>query len=137
MMEGYRGRSFRDPQRIPGRLFCADYDLGGEGIAFHDTTPINQGSGRLNPVDSNPLNEFRIDEAVDITYTKGTRLFEGQPTEFDNNRFNRVQPPMDLHYVGWTEPGEWINYTIEVAEAGIAWPICSIRRAMAERSRCR
>ena len=118
MIANYTGRPFHEPQRIPGRLFCADYDLGGEGIAFHDTTPINQGSGRLNPVDGNPLNEFRIDEAVDITYTKGTRLFEGQPTEFDNNRFNLVQPPMDLHYVGWTEPGEWINYTIEVAETG-------------------
>lgn len=118
MLTAYKGTPFHEAQRLPGRLLCAHYDRGGEGVAFHDTTPVNQGSGRLNPADGNPLNEFRIDEAVDITYTKGTRLYEGQPTAFDNSEFNRVTPPPDLHYVGWTEPGEWINYTIEAAKAG-------------------
>ena len=50
----YKGRPFRDathhtgPQTIPGRLQAALYDLGGEGIAYHDTDPINHGSGELN-----------------------------------------------------------------------------------------
>ena len=119
MLASYTGAPFREAQVLPGRLLCAHYDRGGEGVAFHDSTPINQGSGRLNPADGNPLNEFRIDEAVDVSYTKGTRLHEGVATEFDNSAFNRVTPPMDLHYVGWTEPGEWLNYSIEVAKAGI------------------
>ena len=27
------------PQKVPGRVMCAYYDLGGEGIAYHDTDP--------------------------------------------------------------------------------------------------
>ena len=119
MLASYTGTPFREAQVLPGRLLCAHYDRGGEGVAFHDSTPINQGSGRLNPADGNPLNEFRIDEAVDISYVKGTRLHEGAMVEFDNSAFNRVTPPPDLHYVGWTEPGEWLNYTIEVAASRI------------------
>ncbi len=117
-MEGYAGRPYREAQGIPGRVLCAHYDVGGEGVAFHDTTPINQGSGRLNPADGSPLDRFRMDEAVDISYTKGTRPVDGVPTAFDNSEFNRFAPPMDQLYVGWTEPGEWINYTVDVARAG-------------------
>jgi hypothetical protein len=35
-------------QVIPGRLECAFYDLGGEGVAYHDTEPVNTLSGVLN-----------------------------------------------------------------------------------------
>ena len=28
---------------VPGRIEAEDYDLGGEGIAYHDTTPGNLG----------------------------------------------------------------------------------------------
>lgn len=54
---GYAGRPFQDavhaggPQRIPGAVFCAYYDTGGEGIAYHDTTAENQGNGKLNQGD--------------------------------------------------------------------------------------
>jgi hypothetical protein len=30
-----------------------------------------------------------------------------------------VQPPPDQIYVGWTEPGEWLNITVNVARAGV------------------
>jgi hypothetical protein len=30
------------PQAIPGRLQCAFYDFGGEGIAYHATDPRDQ-----------------------------------------------------------------------------------------------
>src|ERR1700722_7654707 len=62
----YKGLPFRDshyqdgPQKIPGRVFCAYYDLGGEGLAYHDTDLQNHGSGELNPADGTYLNEFRI-----------------------------------------------------------------------------
>src|SRR5260370_14851724 len=51
---GYKGKPFQDtvytagPQNIPGRVECAYYDLGGEGVAYHDTEPTNHGSGELN-----------------------------------------------------------------------------------------
>ncbi len=115
---GYLGKPYADvmyksgPQAIPGKIMCAYYDLGGEGVAYHDTTPKNMGSGTLNPADGTYLNEFRMHEAVDISYTK----FHD---EIDNNPYDVVQPPEGLLYVGWTEPGEWFNLTVDVAEAGV------------------
>jgi len=99
-------------QTIPGKLQCEFYDLGGEGIAFHDTDSTNSGSGRLNPADGTYLNEFRINEPVDISYTK----FREPP--IDNTPYNFVQPEKDQLYVGWTKPGEWTKYTVNVTEAG-------------------
>jgi hypothetical protein len=64
----YKGTPFHDvhykggPQMIPGRVLCAYYDLGGEGVAYHDADPKNHGSGELNPPDGAYLNEFRIHE---------------------------------------------------------------------------
>jgi hypothetical protein len=109
----YEGSRYKGgPQRVPGRVECAYYDLGGEGVAYHDNDSKNHGSGELNPADGTYLNEFRMDEGVDISYTK----FHDQ---IDNNPFNLVQPPENQLYVGWTEPGEWFNTTVEVARAGV------------------
>ena len=111
----YRDNNYHDgPQKIPGRVLCAYYDLGGEGIAYHDSDPQNHGSGELNPADGSYLNEFRVHEGVDISYTK----FHRQPTPIDDNPFDKVAPPADLLYVGWTEPGEWFNITVDVAHEG-------------------
>jgi len=60
----YKGLPYRDtlylggPQKVPGRVLCAYYDLGGEGVAYHDSDPQNRGSGALNPADGTYLNEF-------------------------------------------------------------------------------
>jgi len=35
-----------------------------------------------------------------------------------SNRDNLVQPEKDQLYVGWTKPGEWTKYTVNVTEAG-------------------
>jgi PKD repeat protein len=37
------GSAYNGPHTIPGTLQAEDYDLGGEGIAYHDTTPGNEG----------------------------------------------------------------------------------------------
>ncbi|MBK6281356.1 MAG: carbohydrate-binding protein [Draconibacterium sp.] len=29
-----------------------------------------------------------------------------------------MEPEKDQHYAGWTEPGEWINYTIKINKTG-------------------
>jgi len=36
----------------------------------------------------------------------------------DDNPFDRVVPLRDMFYVGWTEPGEWFNITVDVAQSG-------------------
>jgi len=112
----YAGRPFQDavhaggPQQIPGPVFCAYYDSGGEGIAYHDTDSTNNGSGKLNPANGSYLNEFRRDEGCDISYTK--------PIPDRESPCNKVTPPLGLLYVGWNEPGEWFKLTVETAEAG-------------------
>jgi GH18 family chitinase len=77
---------------IPGPAIEAeDYDVGGEGVAFHDTTltaPCNSG------------NAYRTGagDCVDIQPTGGT----------DPGGFN----------VGWAAAGEWLEYTVNVATTG-------------------
>jgi hypothetical protein len=116
----YKGLPYHDsrhsggPQEIPGQVLCAYYDLGGEGVAYHDADPQNHGSGELNPADGTYLNEFRIHEGVDTSYTK----FNRRPTPIDDSPFDTVVPPADLPYVGWTEPGEWFDVTVDVTQAG-------------------
>ena len=98
-------------QEIPGRIECEYYDSGGEGIAYHDSDSINQGSGRLNPANGNFFHEFRMKEGVDISYTKTRGI--------DNNPFNKVNPDSNQLYVGWTVPGEWINYIVQVNTSAV------------------
>jgi hypothetical protein len=114
----YQGRPYQDsryqggPQKIPGKVQCAYYDLGGEGVAYHDSDAVNNGSGKLNPANGTYLNEFRMKEGVDTSYTKFHDAI-------DNNPYNLVQPPEGQLYVGWTVPGEWFNLTVEVEHAGV------------------
>jgi len=107
----YEGKSWQNElQAIPGQIQCEFYDTGGEGISYHDTDSINNGSGKLNPVNGNPLHEFRMNEGVDISYTKTNGT--------DDNPYNDIMPEMDQLYVGWTVPDEWIRYTVKVKETG-------------------
>ena len=92
---------------------CAYYDMGGEGVAYHDDDAKNNGSGALNPADGTYLHEFRMSEGVDTSYTKF-----GFDPKIDDNPFDKVVPPSGLLYVGWTVPGEWFNLTVHVAESG-------------------
>lgn len=119
----YKGMPFVDvahtagPQVIPGKLECAFYDLGGEGVAFHDFEAENRGSGGLNvnPRHQRPHAtpyewEFRKDEAVDVSYTKDFADF--------NHLNNYYIPEVNQFYIGWTEDNEWLNYTVDVKVAG-------------------
>jgi len=117
-LKNYKGTPYEDnhykggAQKIPGRVECAYYDRGGEGVAYHDADAKNNGSGGLNPADGTYLNQFRMDEGVDTSYTK----FHDQ---IDNSSYNVVLPPENQLYVGWTEPGEWFNITVQVARTGL------------------
>jgi hypothetical protein len=118
----YQGKPFQDsihtagPQQIPGRVECALYDLGGEGVAYHDTDPTNHGSGELNlkpehhrPHATSYVWGFRANEGVDVSYTKDFADF---------NHTNFVAPATNQFYIGWTADGEWCNYTVKVNQAG-------------------
>jgi hypothetical protein len=121
----YKGKPFRDSlytrgaQNIPGRVELAYYDLGGEGVAYHDITPENEGS-KLNrevhdygshwrPGIPAYIAFFRENEGVDISYTKDWADF---------NHPNKVDPAVNQLYIGWEEDGEWTNYTVNVLKPG-------------------
>jgi hypothetical protein len=105
----YAGKPYRgQAQAIPGRVQAEFYDVGGEGVAYHDSDAGNNGSGKLNKGNSE-LDQFRKDEDVDISYTK---------KEFDKTVDGLDETYGEL-YVGWTAPGEWIKYTVDVKQAGV------------------
>jgi DUF5010 C-terminal domain len=123
--ENYTGKPFVDSkytlgaQIIPGRVELAYYDLGGEGIAYHDLSPENDGS-KLNHEIHDYGNHwrpgveaytafFRENEGVDISYTKDWADF---------NHPNKVDPKVNQLYIGWQEDGEWTNYTVKVMTPG-------------------
>ncbi|GAA4310466.1 carbohydrate-binding protein [Compostibacter hankyongensis] len=68
---------------IPGTIEAANYDEGGEGVAYHDLDAVNQGNAG-----------FRISEGVDLA-----KCSEG------------------LYNIGYTNPGEWTKYSVEVQSA--------------------
>ncbi|MBL9135342.1 MAG: hypothetical protein JNK85_05720 [Verrucomicrobiales bacterium] len=118
----YQGRPFTDPfhkmgpPNIPGIVQCALYDQGGEGISYHDTDALNNGSGKLNLEPGHQRSHaapyiwhFRRDEGVDLSFVKDWA---------DLNHTNRVSPHINQFYIGWTENGEWCNYTVNVLHAG-------------------
>jgi len=119
--KAYKGKPFKDrfyqggAQVIPGRVELAYYDLGGEGIAYHDATPANEGSvlnhteGHARPGISPYIVFFRENEGVDISYTKDWADF---------NHPNKVDPKVNQLYIGWQEDGEWTNYTVDIKVAG-------------------
>ena len=73
------------PLAIPGTIQAENFDLGGEGIAYHDTETANQG------------NQYRPADGVDIEETSDI-----------GGGYN----------IGWTLPGEWLEYTVNVANTG-------------------
>jgi hypothetical protein len=120
--ENYQGRPFADayhksgPPNLPGLVQCVLYDLGGEGVAYHDSDAVNNGSGKLNleanhqrPHAGAYIWQFRKDEGVDVSYVKDFA---------DLNHTNLVTPPINQFYIGWTDEGEWCNYTVKVMRPG-------------------
>jgi len=76
------------PFAIPGTIEAEDFDLGGEGVAYHDQEPGHQNAGQEIV--------YRPEEGVEIeSYAEG--------------QYN----------IGFTNNGEWLKYTIEIAEAGL------------------
>ncbi|WP_160716517.1 carbohydrate-binding protein [Chitinophaga solisilvae] len=79
------------PIPIPGIVEAADYDEGGDGIAYHDNDVGNNGGQYRN-------------ENVDIENCGEGDNASGSP----GGRYN----------VGWTNGSEWLRYTVDIAAAG-------------------
>ncbi|TRX72079.1 cellulase family glycosylhydrolase [Carboxylicivirga sp. M1479] len=71
---------------------CVDYDLGKEGFAYKDNLSENIHEGATKWSKWNTGNQYRND-GVDIGKSE------------------------DGYYVGWTEAGEWLQYTLNSEEA--------------------
>lgn len=111
-------------QVIPGRIQNEYYDMldasdaekaagAEEGICYHDSEAVNNGSGKLNKPGSY-LSEFRMHESPDISYTK----FNNADVQVDAHPYNFVKPEANSLYLGWIDPGEWVNYTVQVKQTG-------------------
>jgi beta-glucosidase-like glycosyl hydrolase len=79
------------PAPVPGTVQAANYDTGGQGVAYNVTS--TNGSA----------NSYRSD-GVDLEDTADTQ---------------DTSPAGGAYDLGWTTPGQWFNYTVEVATAGI------------------
>ncbi len=105
----YKGKPWKDtPQVIPGKVWAAYYDVGGNGVAYKNKDTKNHGSGELNR-GPEEKNNFRKDEGISISYTKAA---------FDKWKDTGKILDENEYYVGWTSEGESINYTVDVKEAG-------------------
>jgi Big-like domain-containing protein/carbohydrate binding protein with CBM6 domain len=83
---GTRSPHLGSPFTIPGVMQAEDFDNGGEGVAYHDLTPGNQGGF------------YRTTEDVDIIAS--------------------CDPSVGGYVVNNFETGEWMEYTITVAQSG-------------------
>jgi hypothetical protein len=105
----YKGTPWEGkPQVIPGQVWAAYYDVGGNGVAYSNQDTKNHGSGELNR-GPEPKNNFRKDEGISISYTK----FDFDKWGVDGNHL-----VTDEYYMGWTSAGESVNCTVDVKEAG-------------------
>ena len=85
---GYSGRPYLgSPVSLPGVVEAANYDLGGQGVAYNVLNTVNQGGA------------YRSTEAVSLEQT-------GDSTTSASG---------DAYDMGWINPTEWENYTVTSA----------------------
>ena len=80
------------------RIEAEYFDVGGENVAFHETTPGNQGGDSFRTVDAGQSFPLGV-ESVDIAR---------KPNDSG----------VGSSYVGWTAPSEWLEYTVQIDVAG-------------------
>ncbi len=86
------GRYYRGAQKIPGKVMCAYYDGGGEGVAYHDSEARNNGSGVLNPAEAYVQKIIDRRPCVNQTQLKGKNII---PSSVNDKIANLIakQPP--------------------------------------------
>ncbi len=79
-------RAFKGGTDLPGTLQAEDFDMGAEGIAFHDSNSENEG-----------VNTYRSEDSGGVDIVSGNGNYA----------------------IGYTVNGEWLEYTVNVKEAGL------------------
>src|SRR5207248_2459365 len=134
----FGGTPFAISPITPTVLQAENFDLGGEGVAYHDTDAANLG-GAYRPteaVDLEPTTnpgggydvgwmhageylQYTVNVAADADYHDTAPATHGgayRPTEAVD-----IEPTTDTgggFDVGWTHAGEWLAYTVDVLAAG-------------------
>jgi hypothetical protein len=78
------------PAAVPGTVYAANYDTGGQGVAYNATS-VN-----------GTANSYRSD-GIDLQDTADTE---------------DTTAPGGAYNLGWTATGQWFNYTVDAASAG-------------------
>ena len=99
------------PFQVPGRIDFVNYDMGGDGVAFHTdahyTTKGGDGYRTDRPTATMCLTAT---SKPDVWFDTGTATQDGMP-----------YPPADPQdfYIGSVHPNDWFNYTVDVQTAGM------------------
>jgi beta-glucosidase len=78
------------PAAVPGTVQAANYDTGGQGVAYN-VTSTNGSADSYRP------------DGIDLETTADTQDTSAAGGAYD---------------VGWTAPGQWLDYTVDLATAG-------------------
>jgi Carbohydrate binding module (family 6) len=104
MPAGYTGLPYGGVvQTIPGKIEMERYDLGGEGVAYHD----GEGKEAFNQCGFN-----RADAPVRLACSHGAGAYS------DKLAGGCGPAPDGDVYLGWITAGEWYKYTVNVTEPG-------------------
>lgn len=79
-------------------IYAVDYDLGGEGVAYHDSDYAN----------------YRVSTGKNVTWNRG-HVYRNDGVDIKSCTDNKTNG----YSVGWTEGGEWLQYTIDAKAAGV------------------
>jgi hypothetical protein len=117
----YKGKPFMKLQ-IPGTIHLADYDLGGAGVAYCHGNPNDCAAGiKMNDWCCGPGKgcDQRNDPACppyrpDSDNAGLCHMNVGEP---DNTTTGQTYAPY-YPYLCYMATGEWVKYTVQVAEAG-------------------
>ena len=97
------------PFPLPGRLDLVNYDLGGEGVAFHS-------EAHYTTKDGDGYRTDRPTATMCLTLPSKPDLFYDTGTAQDGTAY-----PSDAtkdFYIGSVHPNDWFNYTVDVKTAG-------------------
>jgi hypothetical protein len=114
------------PQRIPGTIQSVFFDIGGEGVAFHEQDKIAEGSESRMRLDSTGK-EITADYAVDVQEFHQPQYPDHDMISPKNPSDPCVSDTMKGYHIGWcqvknpNDPNtqEWLKYTVHIDTAGI------------------
>ena len=85
--------------QIPGTVYMSDFDLGKNNFAYYDVDVANYQQN---------TNSFQAWNSGWVYRNDGVDIQTNSDTQYSNG-----------YHVGFINKGEWMNYTVEVAESGI------------------